>query len=51
MHGMEFSAAGGFGLFSARQQLIHVGATLEISSAPGRGTKVLIDAPMRRAIG
>lgn len=37
---------GGFGLYSIRERLIIIGGTLEIDSAPGRGTQVLVRAPL-----
>lgn len=43
--GFDFSDRGGFGLFSARQQLLNAGASLTIHSTPGLGTSVVIEAP------
>lgn len=40
---------GGFGLYSIRERLTIIGGTLEIDSAPGRGTRVLITAPLSTA--
>jgi signal transduction histidine kinase len=40
-----FDASGGFGLFTVREQLIHVGGRLEIDSSPGEGTRVRLFAP------
>ncbi len=40
-----FDASGGFGLFSVREQLIHVGGRMEIDSSPGGGTRVRLFAP------
>lgn len=40
---------GGFGLYSIRERLAICGGTLEIDSAPGRGTRVRITAPLDRA--
>lgn len=37
---------GGFGLYSIRERLTIIGGTLEIDSAPGRGTHVLVRAPL-----
>lgn len=37
-----------FGLFSIREQLVHLGGHLEIESAPACGCKVTIMAPLRR---
>ena len=41
-----YSSAGGFGLFSTRERLRGIGGRLEIVSAPGKGTKVTIAAPL-----
>ena len=38
-------ATDGFGLFSTREQLEHLGGRLEIKSAPGQGTRVVVVAP------
>ena len=38
---------GGFGLFSLRQQLASMGGRLEVRSAPGEGTRVVVVAPAR----
>ncbi|MFW5973189.1 MAG: PAS domain S-box protein [Bacteroidota bacterium] len=40
---------GGFGLYSARERLRLVGGSLEIRSAPGEGTYIVIRCPYRRA--
>lgn len=52
-HGFEvasasefFTADGGFGLFSARERSMHLGGSLEIESEPGRGTRVVVTAPL-----
>jgi PAS domain S-box-containing protein len=37
----------GFGLFSIRERLTHVGGTFAIESTPGRGTKVTLVAPLQ----
>ena len=44
--GFGFSAAGGYGLFSAREQLLHAGGSLAIHSRPGKGTRAVIDLPL-----
>lgn len=46
--GMEtdVAAAQGSGLFSIRERLNHVGGSMRIESAPGKGTKVLLSAPL-----
>ncbi len=41
-----FSAAGRFGLFSIREQLKHLGGRLEIESAIGKGTRVVVVVPL-----
>jgi PAS domain S-box-containing protein len=38
----------GFGLFSIRERLTHVGGTFAIESQPGKGTKVTLVAPLHR---
>jgi PAS domain S-box-containing protein len=38
---------GGFGIFSIQQRLTHIGGTLSIESAEGRGTKVTLVAPLK----
>ncbi len=35
----------GFGLFSIRERLAHLGGRLEVFSKPGRGTRAVIEAP------
>jgi CheY-like chemotaxis protein len=42
---LDRDAEGGFGLFSIRERLELVGATLRVESSPGRGTHVYITAP------
>jgi signal transduction histidine kinase len=42
----EVVAARGSGLFSIRERLNHVGGSMRIESAPGKGTKVLLSAPL-----
>ena len=39
----------GFGLFSIRERLYHLGGNFEITSEPGKGTRVRLTAPMRTA--
>ncbi len=39
----------GFGLFSIRERLTHVGGTFAVESAPGQGTKVTLVAPLQGA--
>ncbi|MBI5552032.1 MAG: AAA family ATPase [Desulfobacterales bacterium] len=38
---------GGFGLFSIQERLKHFGGHLEISSEPGKGTRMTLIAPMK----
>jgi PAS domain S-box-containing protein len=45
------SPAGGFGLFSIREQLEQLGGRLEIRSLPGQGTRVEAVAPVERGAG
>jgi PAS domain S-box-containing protein len=37
---------GGFGLFSIRERLQHLGGSLEVDSKPGQGTRVTLSAPL-----
>jgi signal transduction histidine kinase len=39
---------GGFGLFSIRERLGHIGGHLEIESRPGLGTQVTLTAPIEQ---
>ena len=39
----------GFGLFSVKERLEDFGGTLEISSAPGKGSKTIMTVPLWRA--
>ena len=38
-----------FGLFSIQQRLVHIGGQMEIATAPGKGTRITLDAPRRRS--
>ncbi len=38
---------GGFGLFNIRQRLMNIGGSLDITSAPAKGTRVTIVAPLK----
>jgi len=38
--------SGGFGLFSIQQRLSYIGGKMEIESAPGKGTRVILVAPL-----
>ncbi|MFA6560704.1 MAG: PAS domain S-box protein [Verrucomicrobiia bacterium] len=40
---------GGFGLFNLRERLSYLGGRCEIQSEPGRGTKVVLIAPLKQA--
>jgi PAS domain S-box-containing protein len=39
--------SGGFGLFSIRERLQHVGGLMEINSSPGSGTLIKVSAPSK----
>jgi len=36
----------GFGLFSIRERLNHLGGSMQVDSAPGAGTRIMVVAPM-----
>jgi len=38
--------AGGFGLYSVRERLDHLGARIEVDTRPGAGTAVRVYAPI-----
>jgi signal transduction histidine kinase len=44
--GVRDYSKGGFGLFNIRERLTHIGGGMEISSKPGRGTRVTLTAPI-----
>ena len=44
--GESFGSSGGFGLFSIRERLTHLGGSLAIESGSGRGTRVVVAAPL-----
>lgn len=46
---MRPAHSGGFGLFAIQQRLLYMGGTLEIQSAPGRGTRAVLTIPIGRA--
>lgn len=48
-HSWRPSAASGFGLFSIRERISHLGGGVEIDSGPGRGTRVRLTVPGARA--
>jgi signal transduction histidine kinase len=39
--------SGGFGLFSIRERLLHLGGDFEITSSPRGGTRVVLSAPVK----
>jgi PAS domain S-box-containing protein len=41
--------SGGFGLFSIRERLSHMGGSLEIDSSPGQGCRSLLRAPLEQS--
>jgi signal transduction histidine kinase len=45
----QLAPTGGFGLFSIQEGLGHIGGRLEIDSAPGKGTRALLIAPLAEA--
>jgi PAS domain S-box-containing protein len=38
----------GFGLFSMRERLTYMGGRMNIHSAPGQGTRIMMEVPLRR---
>jgi len=42
---------GGFGLFSIRERLSHIGGHLDVESKPGHGTRVTLVAPINHKGG
>jgi signal transduction histidine kinase len=44
--GREVRDAGGFGLFSVRERLQHLGGSMEILSQPGQGTRAVLGLPV-----
>ena len=44
-------SAGGFGLFSLRERMEMIGGQLQIDSAPGKGTRATLIAPLQLAEG
>lgn len=47
----HWSKAGGFGLFSIRERLDHVGGHLRVKTEPGHGTRITVVAPLKREQG
>lgn len=41
------NSPGGFGLFSIRERLALLGGRMQIDSAPGQGTKIIVELPRR----
>jgi signal transduction histidine kinase len=46
--GLPSGTKGGFGLFNIRERLEYMGGRLEIDSAPGKGTRIIITAPVKK---
>ena len=44
--GVTVCRTGGFGLYSIRERLQSVGGTFRVTSAPGKGTQAVIEAPV-----
>jgi two-component system CheB/CheR fusion protein len=42
-----WSGSGGFGLFSVREQIVRLGGSIGIKSAPGQGVRVSITVPVK----
>jgi hypothetical protein len=42
---------GGFGLFSIRERLDLMGGRVDVASSPGKGTRVTLTVPLKRAGG
>jgi hypothetical protein len=42
---------GGFGLFSVSESVARLGGRLEIASAPGEGTRIVVAVPVGSRIG
>ncbi|MFC1762406.1 PAS domain S-box protein [Planctomycetota bacterium] len=40
---------GGFGIFSIRERLIHLGGSLEMDSSPGQGCRSVLKAPLQQS--
>ncbi len=47
--GETFGSSGGFGLFSIHERLNHLGGSLAVESGTGKGTRVVVTAPLSRA--
>jgi signal transduction histidine kinase len=46
---VQAGTSGAFGLFSVRERLAYVGGRLELVTAPGKGTRAIIEAPLQTA--
>lgn len=46
--GLGFSPSGGYGLFSIRESIRHVGGLMKVTSVPKTGTRVQITVPMSK---
>jgi len=46
---VRMGKTGGFGIFNLRERLSYLGGRCEIRSEPGRGTKVVLIAPLKQA--
>lgn len=44
----NFSDGSGFGLFSIRERLSYLGGNLAIESQPGRGSRIILEAPLKK---
>jgi len=47
--GLGPSASGGFGLFSIRERIGHLGGRMHVDSSPGQGTRIRISVPVAGA--
>ncbi|MDM7914870.1 MAG: sensor histidine kinase, partial [Candidatus Eisenbacteria bacterium] len=45
----QAATGAGFGLFSIRERLRHLGGSVEVRTGPGRGTRVALTVPVRAA--
>jgi PAS domain S-box-containing protein len=46
--GHHVEETGGFGLFNIQERLAYLGGSLEIKSKPGKGTSIILVAPLKR---
>jgi PAS domain S-box-containing protein len=47
--GLPSGTEGGFGLFSIKERLEYIGGQLEIESSPGKGTRIVMTAPVKKS--